>query len=120
MNEFKFACPVCGQHITADSNATGTQLECPTCFQKIVVPQAPASGEAKFILAASQAAKPRPTTPAAASDLGPIQPTAKRKFIPGYVVALVVVFIGVAGAAAFFWRGKMLRRTDAPTAQAGG
>ncbi len=48
MSEFKFACPVCGQHITADSAATGTQIECPTCFQKIVVPQAPASADSKF------------------------------------------------------------------------
>ena len=43
MSEFKFACPVCGQHITADSSTSGGQIECPTCFQKIVVPQAPAS-----------------------------------------------------------------------------
>ena len=41
MSEFKFACPVCGQHITADSSTSGGQIECPTCFQKIVVPQAP-------------------------------------------------------------------------------
>ena len=39
MSEFKFACPVCGQHITSDASATGKHLECPTCFQKIVVPQ---------------------------------------------------------------------------------
>ena len=41
MSEFKFACPVCGQHITAGSSASGSQIVCPTCFQKIVVPQAP-------------------------------------------------------------------------------
>ena len=52
MSEFKFACPVCGQHITADSANSGGQLECPTCFRKIVVPQAPEAADPKFILAA--------------------------------------------------------------------
>jgi hypothetical protein len=59
MSEFKFACPVCGQHITADSRTSGSQLDCPTCFQKIIIPQAPASGS-NLILSASQVGKPRP------------------------------------------------------------
>jgi hypothetical protein len=58
MSEFKFACPVCGQHITADSNASGKPLECPTCFQRIVAPQAPLSGDPKLILSATKAAAP--------------------------------------------------------------
>ena len=60
MSEFKFACPVCGQHITADSNTGGTQIHCPTCFQKLIVPQAPVAGNTKLILSAVQVAKPRP------------------------------------------------------------
>ena len=44
MSEFKFACPVCGQHITCDAAAAGSQMNCPTCFRKIVVPRAPESG----------------------------------------------------------------------------
>jgi hypothetical protein len=55
MSEFKFACPVCGQHITADSATSGGQVECPTCFRKIVIPQAPADPDSKFILSAAQA-----------------------------------------------------------------
>ena len=55
MREFKFACPVCGQHITADATASGGQIACPTCFRNIVVPQAPASEDTKFILAAAHA-----------------------------------------------------------------
>src|SRR6266446_9700702 len=47
MSEFKFACPVCGQHITADSSTGGAQIQCPTCFQKIVVPQPPVAGNTK-------------------------------------------------------------------------
>src|SRR5712672_2412427 len=62
MSEFKFACPVCGQHITADSSTSGGQLECPTCFRKIVVPQAPTAGDSKFIISAAQVAKPRPAS----------------------------------------------------------
>src|ERR1051325_7910268 len=49
MSEFKFACAVCGQHITADSEIAGSQLQCPTCFRKIVVPQAPSAADPKFI-----------------------------------------------------------------------
>jgi len=60
MSEFKFACPVCGQHITADSSTSGTQLDCPTCFQKIITPQAPASPDSKLIVTAAQVGKPRP------------------------------------------------------------
>ena len=62
MSEFKFACPVCGQHIKSDSSASGTQIECPTCFQKILVPQAPTDVSSKFILSAAQAPGKRPLT----------------------------------------------------------
>src|SRR5512143_3766686 len=75
MSEFKFACPVCGQHITADASTTGGQIDCPTCFQKIVVPQAPASPDTKLILSAAQVAKARPASPEAALlDPGPPGP----------------------------------------------
>ncbi|HEY9171970.1 MAG TPA: hypothetical protein VI136_06790 [Verrucomicrobiae bacterium] len=53
MSEFKFACPVCGQHITCDAANSGTPMECPTCFRKLVVPNAPADASSKFILSAS-------------------------------------------------------------------
>ena len=43
MSEFKYACPVRGEHIKCDSTQSGTTMECPTCFQKIVAPQAPAT-----------------------------------------------------------------------------
>src|SRR5437016_3225117 len=50
MSEFKYACPVCGQHIQCDSSQAGTQMECPTCFQKIIAPQAPARSDIKLML----------------------------------------------------------------------
>lgn len=59
MSEFKFACPVCGQHITADSSLSGSKLECPTCYRKIIVPQAP-TAQSTLIISAAQADRPRP------------------------------------------------------------
>jgi hypothetical protein len=71
MSEFKFACPVCGQHITTDSGSSGKQIGCPTCFRKIVIPQAPASEETKLILSAAQAAGPRPVPSGLGEESGP-------------------------------------------------
>jgi DNA-directed RNA polymerase subunit RPC12/RpoP len=120
MSEFKFACPVCGQHLTADSSTSGGQIACPTCFQKIVVPQAPASGDTKLILSASQVAKPRPTAEAV-SQLGPLPPSSPRSSIPAAVAMLVVLC--AAGAAAFLFRDRIFKSshtagptgTDAPS-----
>lgn len=95
MSDFKFACPVCGQHITADSTTSGDQLECPTCFQKIVVPQAPATGETKFILSASQVSKPRPTSVDAAGVSQPIRSASSQ----GTWVAALLLLVVVAGVA---------------------
>src|SRR6478672_4956464 len=101
MSEFKFACPVCGQHITSDSSASGTHLECPTCFQKIVVPQAPTSADSKFILSASQVSKPRPNS-VAQGDAAPVDAGAgKRALIP--VIGLVVFVAAAAGAGVFMF-----------------
>lgn len=61
MREFKFACPVCGQHLTADADHAGSHIECPTCFRNIVVPQAPQQAEQKLIVTAAAADRPRPT-----------------------------------------------------------
>jgi hypothetical protein len=66
MSEFKFACPVCGQRMAVDSSASGAQVECPTCFQIVIVPKAPAAGS-KYQLSATQYIKPvilPPATPA--------------------------------------------------------
>ena len=123
MSEFKFACPVCGQHITADSSASGSQIACPTCFRKIVVPQAPASTDTKFILSAAQVAKPRPTAAEAVSQLGPLQSSSPRTSLPA-VAALLVVLVA-AGAALFVFRDRIFKparvaepaSTNAPLSQ---
>ncbi len=104
MSEFKFACPVCGQHITVDSSTSGGKIECPTCFRKIVVPQAPASTDSKLIISASQADKPKP--PQNGSYLAePLRSTAK-----GFPIAaiLLVVFL-LGGAMVFVFREKLFK-----------
>ncbi len=104
MSEFKFACPVCGQHITADSSAAGSKLDCPTCFRKIVVPQAPASADPKFVLSASEASKPRASTVGAPSPLLPAQTARRNPTVIALVVLLVVLC--AAGATLVVLRGK--------------
>ncbi len=106
MSEFKFACPVCGQHITADSSTSGGQIECPTCFQKILVPQAPTTQDTKFILSAAQVGKPRPASDAA-SQLGPLQTSSPRSSIPA-AIALLVLLCG-AGAALYVFRDRVFK-----------
>ena len=106
MSEFKFACPVCGQHITADSHAAGSELECPTCFRKIVVPQGSSAADPKFILSASEANKPRPATPTPPTGY-PVPPPVPNA-IPVSLV-LLVILICAAGTALFVVRGRIFR-----------
>jgi hypothetical protein len=94
MSEFKFACPICGQHITADSKDSGSKISCPTCFRKIVVPQAPSSAESKFVLSASEADKPRPPQPKI-PELQPIEKNSDKTRVP---IALIVLAVLVCAA----------------------
>ena len=55
--EFKFSCPVCHQHIAADSSMAGMQIDCPTCFRAIIVPKAPIGNTTKLILRGTHAKK---------------------------------------------------------------
>jgi len=105
MSEFKYACPVCGQHISCDSSQAGTQMECPTCFQKITVPQAPAEGDQKFILTGTKKSeRPIPTLPEDAPA-----PAAGKKSLLTTVALVFVVLICAAGAAVFAFRGKIFK-----------
>jgi hypothetical protein len=96
MSEFKFACPVCGQHITTDSGSSGKQIGCPTCFRQIVVPQAPASEETKLILSAAEVAGPRP------AQAGPDEASGPRPRAPLSqtlaTACLLLALLSLAGA----------------------
>jgi hypothetical protein len=102
MSEFKFACPVCGQHITADSAASGTILECPTCFQRLVVPQAPLSGDPKLILSAAKAS----ATPTSFSDSSHQAPKSSRPNLKRSLVPLALL-ITTGGIAFLLWHNQL-------------
>lgn len=107
MSDFKFACPVCGQHITCDSGSSGTQMDCPTCFRKLVVPQA---GSSNFVLTAAEAqTRPIPLPGNGRAGASPSTLPAARK-LP--VIAMVVgLLVCVAGAGVFVFRGKLFHST---------
>jgi len=100
MSEFKFACPVCGQHMNCDSSQAGSVVECPTCFQKITAPQTTATGDQKFILTGTKFAAKRPAGIPDGSA-GPHAPG--RQTWPVGIVILIVVVLA-AGAGVLLWR----------------
>jgi DNA-directed RNA polymerase subunit RPC12/RpoP len=108
VSEFKYACPVCGQHIKCDSSQSGSVMECPTCFQKITVPQAPATDDSKFIIKGTKVGE-RPL-PAASANSGVA--TAPAKDFPVAGIAFVILLCAVV-AAGFVFRGMIFK--SAPT-----
>jgi len=104
MSEFKYACPVCGQHIKCDSSQAGSVMECPTCFQKITVPQAPASKDQKLIITGTKIGeRPVPTIPENRLV------TAPEKHSPMAAVVALLVLACAAGAAVFVFRGQIFK-----------
>ena len=41
MSEFKFNCPHCDQHLKADEQFSGRQIQCPNCNHLIRIPPVP-------------------------------------------------------------------------------
>jgi hypothetical protein len=111
MSEFKFACPVCGQHIQCDSAHAGVEMDCPTCFQKITVPQAPAGGEQKFILTGSKVS-PKTVYAGRPPSVIPL-----KRFPGGLVVALILIFMGTAAAAVYWLTVIHPRHAATPASQ---
>ena len=107
MSEFKYACPVCGQHMKCDSSQAGTVMECPTCFQKITAPQAPASDDPKFIITGTKVGeRPAAKFPEASSSAVPAA-----KGFPG-ALAVVIIFALIGAAVAFVYRGTIFKSKD--------
>ena len=78
-----FKCTHCDQELTVDEAASGVEIECPTCGNKLVVPPAPARAEVLNPMATSAAARAEqphfkvPTyekAPPAAAIEKPLQP----------------------------------------------
>lgn len=106
MSEFKYACPVCGQHMMCDSTQSGSVMECPTCFQKIVAPQAPATNDPKFILTGTKFAEKKISTTLAnaAASAG----AAPEKTFP-LAIVLVLALVAAAGAGVLVFREKIFK-----------
>ena len=109
MSEFKFACPVCGQHMMCASSRGGSVMECPTCFQKIVAPNAPASSDSKFILTGTKMSERPPATRGAAAG-GPTP--ARARGVPGALVVLVI-FLFIALVVGFVYSGTIFKSRTA-------
>ncbi len=102
MSEFKFACPVCGQHITCDSDSAGSQMGCPTCFRKLIVPQASAPGSKSFVLTAALVQERPASALESGKNGGAVAPVAARKIPVAALVVGGVLVCAVAGATIFF------------------
>jgi len=102
MSEFKYACPVCGQHMMCDESQAGTVMDCPTCFQKIVAPQAPAP-DSKFILTGTKLTEKKTTN--GGGTQAPVE--AKKSFPVALVIALILALAVVASGIVF--RGKIFK-----------
>jgi hypothetical protein len=115
MSDFKFACPVCGQHITCDSANSGSQMDCPTCFRKLVVPQATAAASSGFVLTASEVQKrttPAPGNGAATGSSAAVEPP--RKSIPTIAMVIAAFVVCGAGAGVFAFRDRIFHLHPPP------
>lgn len=65
MNEFKFSCPHCGQHILRDLLWSGRETNCPACQQLLIVPTLESPGVAVSELMPGTPATPAGSTPGA-------------------------------------------------------
>lgn len=100
MSEFKFACPVCGQHMMCDASQGGSVMDCPTCFQKIVAPQAPAE-DTKFILTGTKLTEKRPVTAVVDNSV-----RLEKTFPVGAVIGLLLLALSAGAAGYYFYTKK--------------
>jgi outer membrane lipoprotein-sorting protein len=127
MAEFKFSCPRCGQHIQCNPGYSGAQINCPSCQQAIVVPQAPHSAAAPSAPAAPLVPPvPPPTAPGLSTKQSTTAPASGRRFAgaPGLtsapppkpkskalktvlIVAAAVVVLAGLGAGGWFGFSKI-------------
>jgi hypothetical protein len=113
MSEFKFVCPVCGQNIKCESWRSNSMMECPMCFQRVIVPQAPASDDVELVIKGSKATKRLVIKPV--TNLGtPPVPTPPAKKFPMAGIAFVILLCA-AIAMAFIFRGKIFKSTGNQT-----
>lgn len=112
MSEFKFACPVCGQHMKCDASQSGSVMDCPTCFQKIIAPQAPEGGAQKYILTGTKLTEKK--TSALNPEAAPA-PEPVKKISAALVIGSILGFMAVV-AAAIYWTTIIHPRRNTPVA----
>ena len=95
----KFECPHCQQRLSAETEMAGRQISCPACANTITIPSVSITDDVTSL----------PPIPAAKNDQSLVTSTATKpakKTRPFGVLALVSVFIVLAAAAFFVFRGK--------------
>jgi outer membrane lipoprotein-sorting protein len=132
MAEFKFSCPQCAQRIECDTGYGGTQINCPTCKQLIVVPQPPRSAAAPPAMPStlttqrptSTPSVPTPGMRAAAQPPAPKKSSGAVKTILT-ISAVVIALAVLAGGGWYGWhsysqhkskKGNPAAQVAAPTA----
>ena len=116
MAEMKFSCPQCGQHIGYNEGWAGHQIECPACQSAIIVPHiqtplpstavfAPVSEPAKATGAKlapgiTQVARSTAHAPTPIKRAVPHPPGGDNSLLK---YGVIVVVIGVLGAAGYFY-----------------
>ena len=85
-------------------------MECPTCFQRIIVPQAPAGDDVELIITGSKAHKRMVSTPEPHLGTPPI-PTPPVKDFPVAVIAIIALLCAVI-VAVFVFHGRIFQSTN--------
>lgn len=62
-----FNCPKCEQELAVDSTGAGTEIECPSCGEAIIIPEAPGSGRGIPTLPPEPGATGNPANPISSS-----------------------------------------------------
>jgi len=89
-------------------------MQCPTCFQKIIVPQAPASNDQKFILHGTKVGAERPL-PAVVTNAPAPPPPAPEQGVPWRAV-LLGALVAAAVILVLAFHGRQTRPPGKPAA----
>lgn len=143
MNELRFSCSKCGQHLKAEAGCGGMVIQCPLCRAHVRIPPSPGRAEdgslptawetASLPTAAAGSVRPTgrgnlgdrasdaPGDPALAGEDGPAGQAALRGGGPGAGALLAVVLVAtVAGVGLWLWQPWRTGTTSPPAAQTGG
>ena len=86
--QHKFSCSHCGQHLECESEWAGTEIECPTCHQTLLIP--PQAIEVRTVPEPGTASEP----PAPDDDVGGAPPSDAQNTASAVVTALLGGLLG--------------------------